>query len=133
MSLLNKVLKLFLFFIAVVFLMMIFILIYDHIHTAQAADSMALNCAVGEETIALKYDKAGAISKYKCFSQAEYKNEKKRLLDSYNKKGKTYDFDIKDRELLGGILDKEIKKKGGMSLTNVDKNKLREELIKLLQ
>ena len=92
-------------------------------------------CAGGEITLDSKYDFFGNPTKRKCLTEAKYLKLKSDLKESQesNLKDKGYDFDINDRDDLMAILDYEVKKKGGMSIEGATKEKIKSELLKLLE
>jgi len=66
-----------------------------------------------------------------CLDKAGYKNLKKSLKDEY-KKPKSYDFEIKNRELLIAVLNRELELNPLSLDGNVTKERIRTELLKLL-
>jgi len=87
-------------------------------------------CAVAEVSLE-KFDGAIPVTRT-CLTKTQYATVKTNLLNEFKDKSKSYDFDINNRELLYMVLDKEVKTKG-FSMTGMTKEKLRTELVKLLE
>lgn len=70
----------------------------------------------------------------KCLSTIDYAKLKYDLKQSRadNLKIKGYDFDINDREDLEAIFSYEINKRGGLTIQGATKEKIKSELLKLL-
>jgi hypothetical protein len=92
-------------------------------------------CSSDKIDLNLKYDTLTQepIEKL-CLSGAEYKTLKSDIKKSRidNLKTKGYDFDIKDREKVYAIMDYEVRQKGGLSIKGATKEKIKTELLKLL-
>jgi len=81
-------------------------------------------CLLADEELMLNQDQK------LCISTQEYKDIKAELKSKYNKNG--YDFDINDKPMIEAILNNELKKKP-LQIEGMTREKLKAELVKLLQ
>ena len=79
----------------------------------------------------VEFDQTNKTTQQLCLTHSDYDQLKVGLLNEYSKGG-DYDFDINHRELLGAVLNHEIKGKQGLVLSGDLKN-VRKELMKLLE
>ncbi len=93
----------------------------------------AVECLDGQVMVPLNIDeKTNTVLKNDCLSVEEYQQEKTRLRQQVLDQSKGYDFDINDKELLGGIMYNEIKVRGGITIENPAMEEIRAELLNLL-
>jgi hypothetical protein len=90
-------------------------------------------CEGGEVRVILEVDlKTKTLSRAECYTVREYADEKLRLKTMVEEPGKRFDFDINDKSLLSGILFTEIQNRGGIIIEDATKEKVRNELLNLL-
>lgn len=81
-------------------------------------------------SLPVDFDSEGKAEKELCFTKNEYKDLKAQLKADY-KKNPDYDFDVNNKDLLIAVWNKEIKEKG-LQIQNMDKAKLKQTLLDLL-
>jgi len=116
-------------------ILIIAVLLIGGIAFAKDAAEKLPVCAVDQVALDLKFDPLfGAPTERECYSKEDYKILKDNLKQSRvdNLKTKGYEFDINDREKLMAVLNYEVKAKGGLSINGANKEKIKTELLKLL-
>lgn len=101
-----------------------------------AEDIKKVKCKDGEVQLDVMDSKIKEkVDKTFCFTKDDYKAAKENLKAEREKnlREKGYEFDLRDKELAGAVLNEEVKRKGGMVFpAGATKEEIKSELLKLL-